>query len=227
MPIATLCVVGHGASLNEWVPKSLGTRITRIKLGENTMSAQPQLAYITPEEYLALEREAEYKSEYFNGEIFAMSGASTAHNQITMNVSAEIHTQFKKSPCRVYSNDMRVKVSPTGLYTYPDVVAICDKSRFDDEQKDTLLNPTVIIEVLSDSTASYDRDDKFKHYRRTLDSLMEYLLIAQDECHIEHYVRQGNNQWLLSETNDLQQVIKLSSINCQLALSDIYDKVEI
>jgi Uma2 family endonuclease len=190
------------------------------------MSAQPQTAYITPEEYLALERKAEYKSEYFEGEIFAMSGASPEHNQITANVLAEIHAQFKKRLYRVYVNDMRVKVSPTGLYTYPDIVALCDKPRFDDAQKDTLLNPTVLIEVLSDSTANYDRGTKFKHYR-TLDSLKEYLLVAQDEYHIEHYIRQANNQWLLSETSNLQEVIELPSINCHLALTDIYDKVVI
>jgi Uma2 family endonuclease len=190
------------------------------------MPAQPQIAYITPEEYLAIEREAEYKSEYFNGEIFAMSGASPEHNQIVTNIVGELYAQFKKRPCRVYANDIRVKVSTTGLYTYPDVVAMCDKPRFDDEQKDTLLNPTVIIEVLSDSTANYDRGEKFKHYR-SLDSLVEYILIAQDECHIEHYVRQANNQWLLSEIHDLPETIELSSINCHLALSDVYDKVEI
>jgi Uma2 family endonuclease len=190
------------------------------------MSAQAQIAYITPEEYLALEREAEYKSEYFDGKIFAMSGASPEHNQITVNVLAEIHMQIKKRPCQVYASNMRVKVSPTGLYTYPDVVALCDKPRFDDEQKDTLLNPTVIIEVLSDSTANYDRGDKFKHYR-TIDALVEYILIAQDECHVEHYVRHANNQWLLSEINDLQEIIELPAFDCRLALSDVYDKVEI
>jgi Uma2 family endonuclease len=190
------------------------------------MSAQPQITYITPEEYLALEREAEYKSEYFDGEIFAMSGATTEHNQIAINIVGELYAKFKNRPCLVYANDMRVKVNPTGLYTYPDIVAICDKPRFDEEQKETLLNPTVIIEVLSNSTASYDRGDKFKHYR-TLDSLVEYLLIAQDECYVEHYVRQTNNQWLLSETNDLRETIELPSINCHLALSDVYDKVEI
>ncbi len=188
------------------------------------MSAQPQTAYITPEEYLVREREAEYKSEYFDGEIFAMSGASPAHNQIVINIVGEMYAQFKKRPCRVYAGDMRVKVSPTGLYSYPDVVALCDKLRFDDEQKDTLLNPTVIIEVLSDSTANYDRGTKFKHYR-TLDSLIEYILIAQDECHIEHYIRQANNQWIFSETSDLQETIELPSIDCRLALSDVYDKV--
>ncbi|EDN71041.1 protein of unknown function DUF820 [Beggiatoa sp. PS] len=189
------------------------------------MSAQPQLATLTPEEYLAIERQAQYKSEYFEGEMFAMSGASPEHNQIAANVLAEIHTQLKKRPCRVFMSDMRVKVSPTGLYTYPDVVAFCDPPRFDDKQKDTLLNPLVIIEVLSDSTEAYDRGKKFQHYR-TLDSLQEYLLIAQDKCQIEHYVRQTNNQWLLLEINELESTIDLPSIQCSLALSDIYDKVE-
>jgi len=114
-------------------------------------------------------------------------------------------------------------VNLTGLYTYPDIVAVCDKPRFEDEPKDTLLNPTVIIEVLSPSTANYDRGEKFEHYRR-LSSLMEYILIAQDKCYIEHYVRQTNHQWLLSEIDNLQDTIELPSIQCSLALSDVYDK---
>jgi Uma2 family endonuclease len=121
---------------------------------------------------------------------------------------------------------MRVKVSPTGLYTYPDIVAVCGERNFDDEQKDTLLNPTVIIEVLSSSTANYDRGEKFEHYR-TLASLKEYILIAQSKYHIDHYVRQTNHQWVLSETSDLQETIELPSIQCTLALSDVYDKVKI
>jgi Uma2 family endonuclease len=190
------------------------------------MPAQPQTIYMTPEEYLAMERKAQYKSEYFDGEIFLMAGASEAHNQITTNILTEINLQFKKRPCKVYNNNMRVKVNLAGLYTYPDVVAVCDKPRFDDEQKDTLLNPIVIIEVLSDSTADYDRGTKFELYRK-LESLVEYVLVAQDKCHIEHHVRQANNQWLLSETSDLQETIELSSIQCHLALSEVYDKIEI
>ena len=189
------------------------------------MSAQPQaIHYLTPQEYLEIERRAEYKSEYFDGEMFAMAGASRAHNQITTNVVGELHPQLKKRPCRVYTNDMRVKVSATGLYTYPDIVAFCGPARFDDNQKDTLLNPTVIIEVLSDSTEAYDRGKKFQHYR-TLESLQEYVLISQQECRVEHYVRQPGNQWALTEVHDLTEVIQLSSIQCQLALADIYDKV--
>jgi Uma2 family endonuclease len=188
------------------------------------MSSQPKLRY-TPEEYLALERKAEYKSEYFAGEIFAMAGASERHNLIAGNVFAILHAQFRGRPCRVYMSDMRVKVSPTGLYTYPDVVALCGEPQFDDEQKDTLLNPTVVIEVLSSSTEAYDRGGKFGHYRK-IASLEEYVLIAQEEPHIEHYVRQPRNHWLLSEASGLQDTIQLSSVNCTLTLSDVYEKVE-
>lgn len=189
------------------------------------MSSQTKASY-TPEEYLALERKAEYKSEYFNGEIFAMTGASRKHNLVAANVLASLHIQLRRRPCEVYSSDMRVKVNPTGLYTYPDVVVVCGEPSFDDKHKDTLVNPTVLVEVLSKSTASYDRGEKFEHYRK-LASLDEYLVIAQDKCHLEHYVRQPDNQWLLSETDDIQKTIHLSSIECDLSLADIYDKVEI
>ena len=129
------------------------------------MSSQVKV-YYTPDEYLALERKAEYKSEYFGGEIFAMTGASRKHNLVAGNIFAALHLQLKKRPCEIYPSDMRVKVSPTGLYTYPDVAVVCGEPMFDDEQKDTLLNPTVLVEVLSKSTASYDRGEKFEHYRK-------------------------------------------------------------
>jgi Uma2 family endonuclease len=183
-------------------------------------------AHYTPEEYLALERQAEYKSEYFDGEIFAMTGASRRHNLVAGNVLASLHGQLRKRPCEIYPSDMRVKVTPTGLYTYPDVVIVCGEPIFDDKQKDTLLNPTMLVEVLSKSTASYDRGEKFEHYRK-LDSLAEYLVIAQNKYHAEHYARQIDNRWLLSESDDMQKTIHLSSIECDLALADIYDKVEV
>lgn len=189
------------------------------------MSSQVKIHY-APNEYLALERQAEHKSEYFNGEIFAMTGASRRHNLVAGNVFAALHLQLRKRPCEIYPSDMRVKVSPTGLYTYPDVVVVCGEPLFDDEQRDTLLNPTVLVEVLSKSTASYDRGEKFEHYRK-LASLLEYLVIAQNKYHVEHYMRQQDNQWLLAETDDIQQTVHLSSIECDLALTDIYDKVEI
>jgi Uma2 family endonuclease len=189
------------------------------------MSSQPQ-AFITPEEYLARERQAEQKSEYFNGEIFAMSGASPRHVLIVTNVVAELRGQLKQRPCTVYSTDLRVKVSATGLYTYPDVVVVCDTPQFDAEHKDTLLNPTLIVEVLSDSTEGYDRGGKFEQYR-TLPSFVEYVLIAQDKHHVEHFVRQADNRWILSETNRLEDTITLTSIDCTLALQEVYDKIDL
>lgn len=189
------------------------------------MSLQPR-TYLTPEEYLAIERKAEFKSEYFNGEMFAMAGASERQVLIVTNLVAELRGQLRRRPCTVYSTDLRVRVSPTGLYTYPDVVVVCGQPQLADDQKDTLLNPTVIIEVLSDSTKDYDRGGKFQHYR-TLASLTEYVLVAQDKCHVEHCVRQPENRWLLSETDELKDTIHLSSIECNLALVEVYDKVDL
>src|SRR5262249_54874860 len=143
------------------------------------MSVQPRRWY-TPEEYLALEEDADFKSEYFGGEIFAMAGASEEHNTITANVVAEVRQQFRGTPCRVYTSDMRVKGEATGLYTYPDVVAACGERRFERRGTDSLLNPTVIFEVLSPTTESYDRGRKFENYRQ-IESLREYILIAQEE----------------------------------------------
>ena len=178
----------------------------------------------TAEEYLALEREAEYKSEYVNGHIVAMSGASRRHNIVAGNISREISTQLRGRPCESYISDMRVRVSETGLYTYPDVVAVCGDIRFADDQNDTLLNPTLIVEVLSSSTEAYDRGDKFAHYRR-LESLQDYLLVSQETARVEHYVRQGE-KWVLSEASALTDMVQLASIQCNLALEDIYDKVQ-
>jgi Uma2 family endonuclease len=191
------------------------------------VAMNPQLKpRLTPEDYLALERSAEYKSEYFNGEIFAMTGASEPHNTIVLNIGSEIRQHLKKRPCKAYANDMRVKVSPTGLYTYPDLVVVCGKGQFDDAHLDTLLNPTLIIEVLSDSTEAYDRGRKFEHYRR-LESLAEYVLIAQHRPHVESYRRQPDQQWLLTECTGLDATLRLQSIDCALALAEIYDKVEV
>lgn len=147
------------------------------------MSTQANPQY-TPQQYLAMERESQQKNEYVNGEIFAMDGASDRHNLIVGNVFASLHNQMKGKPCKVYSSDMRVKISSIGMYTYPDIVALCGETGFDDEQRDTLLNPTVIIEVLSKSTEGYDRGEKFAHYRK-MDSLKEYALISQDKMSIE------------------------------------------
>ena len=187
----------------------------------------PQLKpRLTPEDYLAIERSAEFKSEYFDGEIFAMAGASRAHNAIVLNVGSEIRQHLKNRSCKAYVNDMRVKVNPTGLYAYPDVIVVCGKEQFEDTHLDTLLNPTLIIEVLSDSTEAYDRGRKFEHYRH-LDPLVEYVLIAQQRPHIESYRRQPDQQWLLTECSGLDATLRLQSIDCDLALAEIYAKVEL
>lgn len=180
--------------------------------------------YLTPQEYLAVEREAEVKSEYFNGEMFAMSGASRKHNLIVTNIVAELRQQMKGRPCEVYPNNMRVKVSATGLYTYPDAIVVCGEPRFEDAHVDTLLNPTLVVEVLSASTAAYDRGQKFGHYR-WVESLSEYVLVSQDECKVEHYAKQSDRQWLQTVVQSLEAEVKLDSIQGVLQLREIYDRV--
>ncbi|RLC03798.1 MAG: Uma2 family endonuclease [Deltaproteobacteria bacterium] len=179
---------------------------------------------MTEKEYLEIECQAEYKSEYFDGQMFAMSGASRAHNLIVANLIISLGIQLKSSPCRVYPSDMRLKVRENGLYTYPDVTVVCDEEKFDDEQQDTLTNPLLIIEVLSKSTEAYDRGAKFAMYRQ-LGSLAEYILVDQSQPLVEQYVRQEENHWLLSETKGTDAVVTLSAVNASLSLADIYDKV--
>jgi Uma2 family endonuclease len=180
--------------------------------------------YLTAEDYLALERESEIKSEYLDGEMVAMAGASEEHNLIVLNVLAELRQQLKERPCRAYPSDMRVHVPATGLYTYPDGSVVCGEPRFDRVDVDTLLNPTLIVEVLSPTTESYDRGKKFEHYR-ALDSLAEYLLVSQDELLVEQFVRQTGGTWLFTATAGREGVVQLPSIGCTLALSEVYDKV--
>ena len=186
--------------------------------------AQPQ-EHHTPAEYLALEREASTRSEYLGGQIFAMAGASRQHNLITGNVVRELGARLRRTPCEVYPSDMRVKVSSTGLYTYPDVVVVaCEEPEFEDAELDTLLNPTVLVEVLSKSTADYDQGQKFEHYR-TLASLREVLFVAQDSVHLVHYRRQSDDTWILAETRDPEHRLALTSIGAEIPLTEIYAKV--
>ncbi len=186
--------------------------------------SRPAEHFITAADYLALERQAETKSEYLNGYIYAMSGASKEHNTIVFNLARRIGNQLDGKPCRGYVNDMRVKVSPTGLYTYPDVIVVCGEPRFEDEQFDTLLNPKVIIEVLSESTEKYDRGDKFAHYQ-TLDSLTDYLLMGQNQPYIEHFQRQADGSWRYSTTQGLEAAIDIATIGCVLPLAEVYERV--
>lgn len=187
------------------------------------MSRQAK-AHVTPAEYLTLERQAEYKSEYYDGEIFAMTGASRRHNLISLSIGGKLYARLLDQACEVYSGDMRVHVPATGLYTYPDVVAVCGEPRFEDEMVDTLINPVLIVEVLSKSTARYDRIDKFAHYR-SIPSFAEHLLVSQDEYRVEHNARQPDGRWLLTDIRGGEGRVGLASVGCVLALSEIYDRV--
>jgi Uma2 family endonuclease len=188
------------------------------------MSALPK-AYLTPQQYLAWERQQETKHEYWNGQVYAMAGASERHNLISANVLAGLHLQLRGRGCRVYPGDLRIRIPATGLYTYADVVVVCGKPQFDDSELDTLLNPTLIVEVLSRSTESYDRGTKFQNYR-SLDSLMEYVLIDQSGYYIEHFVRQAEGQWLFSEVKGAEGVLHLPTLDCALPLAEVYAQVE-
>lgn len=183
-------------------------------------------APLTEEEYLRLEREGDIRHEFFGGEIFAMVGASREHNLIAGNTYAGLHGQLRKRPCELYTNDMRVTVGASGLYTYPDIIVTCGEPQFSDDTFDTLINPTVIIEVLSPSTESNDRGKKFQQYQK-LRSLREYLLITQDAYHVDHYVRQGEINWPLTMYDGPEATIHLPSVDCTLALADTYEKVNI
>jgi len=190
------------------------------------MSALAQTKpYLMPEEYLAFERESiEQKHEYFEGDIFAMGGASRRHNLISFVIAGIFYNQLGERSCEVYLNDMRVKIKESGLYTYPDIVAICGEPQFEDQVFDTLLNPTVIIEILSKSTENYDRGKKFEHYR-LIDSLQEYLLISQEKPYIEHFQRQDNKIWTFRDYTLLEETLTISSINVKINLEDIYAKI--
>lgn len=187
------------------------------------MSTVPK-RLLSEQEYLSIERKASYRSEFYRGEMFAMAGATREHNLITGNVFFRLREQLDKRPCEVYSTDMRVRVKPTGLYTYPDVLVACNGPQFADDEFDVLLNPTVLVEVLSPSTASYDRGDKVVHYRR-LDTLQELLLIEQEYPAVDHYIRQPSGDWLLKQPEGLDAVVELPSVQCRLTFADIYARI--
>jgi Uma2 family endonuclease len=186
------------------------------------MATDPHRRLTIPE-YLAFERQAETKNDYLEGEIFAMGGASRQHNRITLNVAVELETQLEDGDCEVFSSEMRVR-TPTDLFTYPDVLVVCGPADFDDSELDTLLNPVLVIEVLSKSTEAYDRVTKLAHYR-TIPALKEVLLIAQNKVHVEQLVRQASSEWLFREIDDLEAEVELASIGCVLRLRRVYRRV--
>jgi Uma2 family endonuclease len=179
---------------------------------------------LSVEEYLALERQTRERHEYLNGELFAMGGASFRHNAIVANLSGALYARLRGGPCRALTNDMRIQVTATGLYTYPDVVVVCGEPRFGDGELDTLLNPTLIVEVLSPSTEAYDRGQKFAHYR-TIESLAEVVLVSQERVAVERFSRLPEGGWLFSEANRLEDRIPLPAIGCDLSLAEVYERI--
>jgi Uma2 family endonuclease len=180
---------------------------------------------LTPQEYLARERQAEFRSEYYRGEMFAMAGTSWEHTLIKENIALEAGGQLKDGPCRVLTSDLRVNIPATGLYTYPDIIVVCDKPEFEDAVFDTLLNPRLLMEVLSESTEKYDRGEKFKQYRQ-IPSLQEYVLVAQDEPLVDRQVRQSDDTWLPAEFRGLPATLEFASIPVKITMTDIYRGVE-
>lgn len=188
------------------------------------MSAQ-SVPYLSPQQYLEIERKANHKSEYFSGQMFAMAGASREHNLITGNVVGEMRQRLKGSPCETYPSDMRVLVPATGLYTYPDATVACGEPEFADGNVDILLNPLVIVEVFSDSTENYDRGANFAQYQR-IESLREYVLVSQDKPRVERYSRQADSgQWLYEKSDGIEAIVTLNALGFVLPLMEIYARV--
>ena len=178
---------------------------------------------ITEEEYLRLERAAETKSEFVDGEIFAMSGGSRAHSALAANWIGELRLKLRGRNCQVFTSDLRIRTHRTASYVYPDVSVVCGQARSNRNEDDILANPTVVIEVLSPSTADYDRGKKFGLYRE-IASLQDYLLVTPDSAHVEHYSRQPES-WLFREYSGIEATVHIASIECAIALRDIYDGV--
>ena len=179
----------------------------------------------TAEEYLELERRAEYKSEFVEGEIFALAGATRAHNLVALNCGAELRRQLRGQPCETYPSDMRVQLAASTRYFYPDLVVVCGERDFVDEAQDTLVNPTLITEVLSPSTEGYDRGEKFGQYR-TIDSLQSYVLISQHKPLVEVFERQEDGSWRFSAYQGLSSSVLLPSIGYALSLREVYDRID-
>lgn len=188
------------------------------------MSAQTKPRY-TLEEYFELERKSEERFEYWNGEIFSMSGVTPEHAQLEVNFISRLNSRLTGKGCRVFPANIRIKVPSAPPYRYADISALCGEAKFEEIGGiRSLTNPALIIEILSGSTEAYDRGDKFTHYK-SIPSFREYLLVAQHRPHITHFVRQADGSWIYNEYNDLAAVVKLASLNCELAMSEVYENV--
>lgn len=187
------------------------------------MSAVPITLY-TLAEYLAREEGAEYKSEFYQGQIFAMSGGSPEHNTASVNILTALRGRLRGLPCRPFNSDQQIRIPPNGLVAYPDVSVVCGELQRDPKAPNAINNPSVVFEVLSDSTENYNRGKKFDLYRQ-LESLREYILVAQDEAHVERFVRQADDSWLLTVFKGLDAVVELATLGCSLTLAEVYEDV--
>jgi Uma2 family endonuclease len=181
--------------------------------------------FYTPDEYLALEERADYKSEYYQGVIYAIAGGSLNHNRIVGGIYALLHTGLRSTPCEAFNSDMRLLVKANGLYTYPDAMVVCGRPELAAGRTDTLTNPVVIVEVLSKTTADYDRGGKFELYR-ALPSLMDYVMIHQDRVHIEYQHKQSDGRWVLTELTHADEILTLASIQLEIPVRLIYERAD-
>jgi len=192
--------------------------------------AQTQTVY-TAEDYLALERQSDERHQYVDGQLYAMAGESPAHSAICFNLIAILGTQLRGTRCRGYSPNMKIRSGPlqrdqhSGMFSYADVTVVCGEPRFHDEHRDVLLNPTVLVEVLSPGTEVFDRGEKFRRYRTHLESLSDYVLVSQDQPFVERFLRQPAGQWLYSSVEGLDASLSLESIDCRLPLVEVYERV--
>src|SRR5215212_3537014 len=184
------------------------------------------------EEYLALERESEERSEYLDGQIYAMAGESPEHGAICTNIGGQLYAQLRGKSCQVFSKDMKVRSGPApklgqtkGLYSYPDLVVVCGDLKFHDEHRDVLLNPSVVVEVLSPATEAFDRGEKWARYQTWLPELTDYLLVSQTKPQIDHFHRRAGGEWVYSLVNSLEDSLYLNSVGCVLELIDVYDRI--
>lgn len=197
------------------------------------MSLQHSYTRYSVEEYLAIERNSEERHEYLDGEIYEMAGESPEHGRICTNLSGILHAQLRGKPCEAFSKDMKVRSGPVpkpgqtkkGLYSYPDLLVVCGELKFHDEHRDVLLNPKVIVEVISPSTEAFDRGEKWTRYQTWLPELTDYLLVSQSTPQIDHYHRRANGEWSYSLVNKLEGSLRLQSIDCTLPLTEVYDRI--
>ncbi len=188
------------------------------------MGLPKRVPSLTVSEYLRIERAATFRSEFFRGEMFAMAGGSPKHSLIKMNLSGSLWSRLRGKPCAPYDSDLRIRCR-TGLYTYPDTSVICGELEFDDEQKDTVLNPTLIVEVLSKTTEAYDRGKKFDNYS-TIPALREYVLVSQDEPMMQRFLRNDDGTWTLTSVSGMDRSLKLLSIDVEIPLAEVFDRVD-